>query len=96
MAKEFLTYDQQMRHLKEDKKIVCESINDKIILGRNGYFNLINGYKRPFVQTTDQNGNHVYIGGTTVEQIYEAKKFDEELKMHLLKYITKVEEEVRP
>lgn len=94
MSKDFLTYNQQMKYLRDNKNIKCEQTNDKIILCRNGYFNLVNGYKEPFINGS--NGcSHKYLSGTSINEIYQVKKFDDELRMLLLKYITKVEEEVR-
>ena len=96
MDKPFLTYDEQIKHLVEDKKIKCDGPSSKIILCRNGYFNLINGYKMPFVCNYDKSTlKHSYYPGTTIEQIAMVKEFDDTLRMHLLKYITKAEEEVR-
>ena len=94
MSKDFLTYNQQMKYLRDKKGIKCEQTDDKIILCRNGYFNLVNGYKEPFISNFDGN-SHKYLGGTSIKEIYQVKKFDDELRMLLLKYITKVEEEVR-
>lgn len=94
MSKEFLTYNQQMKYLREKKEIECEQTNDKIILCRNGYFNLVNGYKEPFINGFNDS-SHTYINNTSIKEIYQVKKFDDELRMLLLKYITKVEEEVR-
>lgn len=94
MSKDFLTYNQQMKYLREKKKIDCNGTNDKSILCRAGYFNLINGYKTPFVTNTTDSG-HVYINGTTLKEIYNLKEFDDDLRMHLLRYVTKVEEEIR-
>jgi abortive infection bacteriophage resistance protein len=65
------------------------------MLIRAGYFNLINGYKNPFISGTDGNGNHIYIPDTSIEQIHYVKRFDESLRSFLLKYITQIEEEVR-
>ncbi|MFR4583228.1 Abi family protein [Clostridium cadaveris] len=94
MSKDFLTYNQQMKYLRDKKEIECGQTNDKIILCRNGYFNLVNGYKEPFINGS--NGcSHKYLNGTSIKEIYQVKKFDDELRMLLLKYITKVEEEVR-
>lgn len=93
--KYFLTYNQQMRKLRNDKKIVCSGSSHKRILIRAGYFNIINGYKNPFVCGTDSNGNHIYISNTSVDQMYYLKQFDDELRSFLLRYITQVEEEVR-
>jgi len=93
--KNFLTYNQQMRKLRNDKGIDCKGSDHKKILIRAGYFNIINGYKNPFIRGTDANGNHMYLPDTNIEQLYEVKKFDDTLRLFLLKHITQVEEEVR-
>lgn len=93
--KPFKTYQQQMRYLRDVKNINCNGSDDKQILLRNGYFNLINGYKSPFVIKTDKVGNHVYIGGTTIKHFEAVKHFDDELRHIFLKNITKIEEEIR-
>lgn len=84
-----------MKKLRKDKKIDCNGTPHKISLVRSGYFNMINGYKTPFTCGTDANGNHIYFPNTTLSQINSLKKFDESLRLFLLKYITQVEEEVR-
>ena len=44
--KVFLTYNQQLKKLRNNKKITCNnSTKDKEILVRMGYFNIVNGYK---------------------------------------------------
>lgn len=93
--KQFLTYNQQMRRLRNEKGIICDGSSDKRILVRFGYFNIVNGYKTPFVSNTDRSGKHHYISGTSISQLYSVKQFDDYLRMLLLKYITQVEEEVR-
>lgn len=93
--KNFLTYNQQMRKLRTDKKIICEGSVHKRMLIRSGYFNIINGYKNPFISDTDEHNNHIYISNTSLDQLYNVKLFDESLRSLLLKYITQIEEEVR-
>ena len=93
--KDFLTHNQQMRRLRNIKNISCSGSDDKEILCRLGYFNLINGYKTPFVASVDNLGNHVYYSGTSIQELYALKQFDDELRSILLKQITRVEEEVR-
>lgn len=94
--KDFLTYNQQMKRLRDKKNIICAGSEDKKILVRSGYFNLINGYKTPFICDTDQTtGNHIYLPSTSINHLYSLKLFDDDLRMLLLKYITRVEEEVR-
>ena len=93
--KPFKAYNEQMLYLREKKKISCEGSDDKQVLLRNGYFNLINGYKNPFINKTDKSGNHTYIGGTTINHLEAVKHFDDEIRHILLKRITMVEEEIR-
>ena len=93
--KNFLTYNQQMRKLRDNKHIICNGSAHKRALIRAGYFNLINGYKTPFISGIDNYGNHIYIKDTSIDQINSVKIFDEELRSFLLRNITQVEEEVR-
>ncbi len=93
--KEFLTHNQQMRHLRHNKKIDCSGSRAKEILCRTGYFNLVNGYKHSFIAGESPDGTHIYYRGTTIQEIYALKLFDDELRAILLKQITQVEEEVR-
>lgn len=91
----FLTYNQQMKKLRNKKKIICKGSSHKQILVRAGYFNIVNGYKDPFVSGSDSKGNHSYISGTSINQLQSVKKFDDELRCFLLRYITQIEEETR-
>lgn len=91
----FLTYNQQMRKLRNDKGIICAGSSHKKFLIRAGYFNIVNGYKTPFVSGQDANGNHSYISGTSIDQFQAVKVFDDKLRSFLLRYITQVEEETR-
>ena len=93
--KSFLTYEQQMQRLSEIKGISCAGQTHKRILVRAGYFNLVNGYKMPFTCGTDSNGQHQYLPNTSLDDLYAVKCFDDNLRSFLLRYITKVEEEVR-
>lgn len=91
----FLTYNQQMRKLRNNKGILCNGSSHKKILIRAGYFNIVNGYKNPFISGQDSKGNHSYIAGTSISQLQSVKKFDEQLRSFLLRYITQIEEEAR-
>lgn len=91
----FLTYNQQMKKLRNDKCIDCNGSSHKKILVRAGYFNIVNGYKNPFISGCDSAGKHCYISGTSINQLQAVKKFDDSLRSFLLRYITQVEEETR-
>lgn len=93
--KYFLTYNQQMRKLRNDKNFICGGSSHKKILIRAGYFNLVNGYKNPFISGKDTKGKHSYISGTSLDQLQAVKNFDDHLRSFLLRYITQIEEECR-
>ena len=84
-----------MKKLRNDKGIICSGSAHKNILIRAGYFNIVNGYKTPFISGQDDKGNHIYISNTTIDQLQAVKLFDEKLRSFLLRYITQVEEETR-
>lgn len=94
MSKPFLTIREQIDRLSE-KHISCETTDEKKMLIKKGYFNLINGYKMPFISHKLPNGNHVYHDGTSVKKIGQVFKFDRRLSNILLKNLTHVEEEIR-
>lgn len=84
-----------MRRLRNNKQIICNGSSHKKILVRAGYFNIVNGYKNPFISGRDSNGVHSYISGTSIDQLQAVKKFDDLLRSFLLQYITQIEEEMR-
>ena len=55
-----------------------------------GYFNIIGGYKAPFVDPSTR----LYINNTTFEDIYKLYQFDTQLKKLFLSYLCQVERHV--
>lgn len=94
MDKPFLTFKEQLQRLQV-KGISCESNEEKKMLIKKGYFNLVNGYKKPFVSRTLPDGTHIYYPETSVHKISQVFRFDRRLSSILLKNITHVEEEIR-
>lgn len=64
----------------------------KTRLQHEGYYNLINGYKKLFLTDNDQDK---YKEGTTVNEIYALFVFDERLREIFLRYILAVERNVK-
>lgn len=91
MSKIFLTYDQQIEKLKNEKNL---QINDipyaKKILRQTSYYALIGGYKDIFKNSTTKK----YKDGTRFEDIVELYYFDESLRQ-LLRYLIKIENEIK-
>lgn len=82
----FLTYEEQIAKLKE-KNLVIENEEYAIsMLKKLSYFNLINGYKKPFKEADGK-----YKAGTRFEDIMSLYKFDDKLRNIFLNNILIVE-----
>lgn len=93
--KKFRTYDQMLdllisRGIKIDNK--NQRSNVKKILQHEGYYNLINGYKEPFLKNKDPER---YLEGTTVEEIFALYEFDRSIREIFLRSILHVETNVK-
>ena len=92
MAQAFLTYEQQINLLQNDKELsICDSDFAKTILQKISYYSLIDGYREPFKPL--RSGKFYY--GVTFEEIFSFYTFDEELRSLFLKYILKVEQHIK-
>lgn len=91
MAKPFLTYDQQLKKLSEDKKLnIPNPAFAKQALTEIGYFSLIGGYKTPFIDPMTR----IYQD-TSFEDIYALFKFDQSLRELTFKYLCEIEQKIR-
>ena len=86
--KPFKTYDQLIDILNsrgleittdEDKNYA------KTVLSKEGYYNLINGYNKLFLDPSA--GENQYIKGTTLYEIHALYQFDRVLRDIFFKYI---------
>lgn len=92
MPKIFLTYDQQIDKLKNEKQLLIEDVEyAKEILKQTSYYSLIGGYKDIFKNSTTKK----YKDGTSFEDIVELYYFDEYLRQLFLRYLIKVENEIK-
>jgi len=72
VKKPFLTYDQQIRKLRDEKNLVIPNEAHAIdILTQIGYFTLINGYKTPFKNLTTGLYNYDYHDARKVPEIFK-------------------------
>ena len=91
MDKPFLTYEQQIQKLMNDKGLEIKDREYAINLLKNhSYFDLISGYKAPF-----KNKEGTYKLHTSIEDIYALYCFDDEIRTVFLKYILKVEKKIK-
>ena len=91
MPKIFLSYDQQIEKLKNEKNLqIDDEVYAKEILRQTSYYSLIGGYKDIFKNPTTKK----YKDGTKFEDIVELYYFDESLRQLFLKYLIKIENEI--
>lgn len=86
-AKTFHDLDEQINKLKSRKMIINEEdkeITKKILLAEN-YYNVINGYKSPFL--IKNINEEMYIENCTFNEVYSLFRFDRELRNLLLKFL---------
>lgn len=90
--KPFLTYEQQLHKLTDEKQLIInnrEFAEEK--LRDIGYFALIGGYKEPFRDAMTR----VYLENTTFEDIYALYDFDNRLRELIFRYICQIEKKIR-
>ena len=91
LNKPFLTYEQQIVKLKEEKKLTIADDEFAIgLLKKYSYFDLISGYKEMFKTKNGEYKLHV-----SIEDIYELYCFDDNLRALVLRYILKVEKHIK-
>jgi abortive infection bacteriophage resistance protein len=92
MAQDFLTYEQQIAKLRDDKGlIVTDEDEARKILEEIGYYSLIAGYKNLFINPAAKK----YTFGVTFNEIVAFYHFDEQLRSLFLKYILQVERHLK-
>lgn len=86
------TLDEQIKYLKENKKVCFNIITEKQakdILFRYNYINVITSFKHHFAKLSNknevikENGNHVYENDVEFSEYYELYKSERE-KYHLV------------
>lgn len=92
MAKPFLTYQQQIEKLRDEKGlIITDEPYAQTMLRQNSYFALITGYKHLFKNKTTGK----YKDGTSFEDLVALYEFDRGLRELFLRYLCQVERHIR-
>lgn len=88
MAKPFLTYQQQLDKLINDKKLIINNTDFALEkLQDIGYFTLVGGYKTPFRDSMTR----IYTNNTSFEDVYALYEFDNQLRELIFHYICQIE-----
>ena len=93
--KTYKTYRQQLNILRSRGMVIGKgSQGSRVmrILERENYYNVINGYKEPFLasKATAMN-DEIYKTGTTFDEVFALYNFDRELRNIYLKFLLKIE-----
>jgi len=92
--KPFLTLDDQIDKLKSRKLVINDIDKIKLILSKENYYNVINGYKKPFLKR-DLGGMILqpeeYVEECRFEELYSLYSYDRDLRMLLLGTLLKFE-----
>lgn len=96
--KEFKTLDELIEILiKRGVNISSSSDKDyaKRVLQKYGYYNLINGYNKLFLDNSVHNDYPIYVAGTTLCEINALYQFDRALRNIFFRYILETETTVK-
>lgn len=90
--KPFLTYDQQIEHLKNVKKlIITDDASARKSLHNISYYALVGGYKSLFYDPMTR----TYLPGTTFDDLLTLYEFDESLRTQVFEYSNIIEQKLR-
>lgn len=96
--KPFKEYENQIKILRSRKLIINNEEKAIKILKNLNYYNIVNGYKRPFLKK-DLNGDlsdpEEFIDGCTFEELISLYYLDKELKSELFSYLLEFERKLK-
>lgn len=69
----------QIEKLKKQGLIISDEAFAHNVLSIHGYYNVINGYREPYI-TTKPNGDKIFKPSVTFEQIYDLFAFDQSIR----------------
>ena len=94
LKKPFKTVEEQIQILQA-RGLIFSNLNDaREKLLNNNYYTVINGYKYPFLKERAQD-NEQYKDGASFDEIYALYEFDCHLRSLLLKYILRIEHQLK-
>ena len=92
MPKPFLTYEQQLIKLRDEKHIVITDETETLCkLQQVSYYSLVSGYKHLFRIPAQK----IYKNGTAFEELVSLYEFDEALRELFLHYLLHIERHIR-
>lgn len=94
--KPFKTYDELIEILNSRGLVIITPEDKnyaKTVLAKEGYYNLINGYNKLFLDASAEENK--YLEGTTLQEIHALYQFDRVLRDIFFRYILRVETHIK-
>lgn len=95
MDKVYSNTNDQIRILRSRGMNIADADNAMRVIDLENYYNLINGYKQPFIDSTYSGSDERYLPGTKFEEIHSLYLFDRELRNLFIRYILELENNVK-
>ena len=92
--KSFTEIEEQIDILKTRELVIEDDSDTRKKLFHNNYYTIINGYKYPFL-VSEKGSIEKYSAGTSFDEIFALYSFDCNLRGLLLKYILKIEHQLK-
>lgn len=89
----FTNTEQQIEKLKSQQLTFQDEVFAKEVLKTYGYYNIINGYREPYIIPDDN--QKIYYPNTVFEQIYALFRFDHTLRNSVLLAMIDLEEHLK-
>lgn len=93
LLKPFTHIDEQIQILQKRSLVISDNDEVRAKLLHHNYYTIINGYKYPFINR--EKTEETFIEGTTFDEIFALYTFDCKFRALLLKYILKVEHQLK-
>lgn len=94
MGKNYTSFRKRLELLRSrNMSIPKESSTQREIIKKYNHYNLINGYKDPFLQSNSS--QETFITGTSPRELEALYKFDQNMRFILLRYLLPIEESVK-
>lgn len=87
--KPFKTIEEQVA-LLESRNLKTDERTPGILL-REGYYQVVNGYKEPFLDSSTADGDDRFSDGTAFYDLYSLFRFDRDLREMTFRYLLRVE-----
>lgn len=96
MEKRYTKLKSRLKLLRDRKMTVSKkSSSEREVIKKYSHYNLINGYKDPFLDPISTPTNEKFKIGTSPKELESLYKFDQNLRFIILRYLLPIEERIK-